>query len=74
MNKFKPTKNAAAFNLFIYSLEPFSKSKTIIITVLLNRNRNRLKHLEEVEVEADCFPDKAYETGNVKLECKTLMI
>jgi len=74
MSNFKPTKQAAAFNLFIYSLEAFSKSKSIIVTVLLNinRNRNRLRHLEEVEVEAECTPDKEYGAGNVKLECKAL--
>jgi hypothetical protein len=74
MNNFNTTKESASFNLFIYSIVDFSVSESIIVTVIINiaNNRNRLRHLEEVEVEAECTPDKNYEKGNVKLECKTL--
>ena len=73
MNNFKAAQQVT-FNLFIYSLEAFSKSKSIIVTALINRNkyRYRLIHLEEVEVEAECTPDKDYGAGNIKLECKTI--
>jgi hypothetical protein len=74
VNNFITTQLYAAFNLFLYSYKDFSESQTIIITVLINinNNRNRLRHLEEVEVKGECKPDKKYEKGNVKLECKTL--
>ena len=76
MNNFiiNETNKKPTFNLFINSLEKLLKGTTIIITVFINIDRNRLilRNLEEVEAQAECKTDEEYDVGNAKLICETI--